>query len=479
MGAAARYRPCGGPLCVVNFTLEVLGLKKLASRRRTPFKIFVEGDFFTKLSFLVWGLSNMVRGQIVKGAIYLALEIAYFYFMLTSGVANLANMMTLGTVEQSLVLDTTQGIMVVQPGDNSMLMLLYGVITIVITVMAVVVWGTSVYSGEDCRQRKLAGRKVSGILDDVTSLFDTHIVRLFLCLPLIGILIFTVTPLIYMILMAFTNYDTDHQPPGHLFSWVGLQNFQSILNASGKLGSTFLPILGWTMIWAVIACFSCYFGGMFLAILINSKGIRFKKMWRTIFIFAMAIPSFVSLLVINTMLGQNGIINVLLQKWGFSTGALPFLTNATWARCTVLVVNLWLGIPSTMMMVTGILMNIPPELYESAAIDGASPVQQFVSITFPYMLQVTKPYLITNFIGNINNFGVIYFLTGGAPNSLDYYKGAGKTDLLVTWLYKLTAESNDYNLAATIGILIFVISAVFSMITYAKAGISQNEEELQ
>ena len=388
-------------------------------------------------------------------------------------------MITLGTVEQGMVMDPAQGILVMQPGDNSMLMLLYGVVAIVVTAMAIVVWVTSIYSGEECRQLKLASKKVPGILDDITSLFDTHIVRLFLCVPLIGILVFTVTPLIYMILMAFTNYDTDHQPPGHLFSWVGLENFRAILDASGKLGSTFLPILGWTLIWAVVACASCYFGGMFLAILINSKGIRFKKMWRAIFILAMAIPAFVSLLVINTMLGQYGIINVLLQNWGFTTGPLPFLTNATWARGTVIVVNLWLGFPSTMLMVSGILMNIPPELYESASIDGANPVQQFVSITFPYMLQVTKPYLITNFIGNINNFGVIYFLTAGAPSTLDYYKGAGKTDLLVTWLDKLTAESNDYNLAATIGILIFVISAVFSMVTYAKAGISQNEEALQ
>ena len=455
-------------------------MKKLkAAGRRTPITIFVEGDIFTKLSFVVWGLANMVRGQIVKGAIYLALEAAYFYFLFTSGITNFANMITLGTVEQGMVMDPAQGILVMQPGDNSMLMLLYGVVAIVVTAMAIVVWITSIYSGEECRQLKLAGKKVPGILDDITSLFDTHIVRLFLCVPLIGILVFTVTPLIYMILMAFTNYDTDHQPPGHLFSWVGLENFRAILDASGKLGSTFLPILGWTLVWAVVACASCYFGGMFLAILINSKGIRFKKMWRAIFILAMAIPAFVSLLVINTMLGQYGIINVLLQNWGFTTEALPFLTNATWARGTVIVVNLWLGFPSTMLMVSGILMNIPPELYESASIDGANPVQQFVSITFPYMLQVTKPYLITNFIGNINNFGVIYFLTAGAPSTLDYYKGAGKTDLLVTWLYKLTAESNDYNLAATIGILIFVISAVFSMVTYAKAGISQNEEALQ
>ena len=447
--------------------------------RRTPLTIFKEGDVFTKLSFLVWGLSNMVRGQIAKGAIYLAMEVAFVYYMITSGLTNLVNLTTLGTHEQGMVFNETLGIYEVQQGDNSMLMLLYGVVAIVVVAMAIVVWMTSVYSGEDARQRKISGRKVYGITDDITSLFDTHIVRLFLCLPLIGILVFTVTPLIYMILMAFTNYDANHQPPGHLFTWVGLENFRAIMDASGQLGATFLPILAWTLIWAVCACFSCYFGGMFLAILINSKRIKLKKVWRTVFVLAMAIPSFISLLVINTMLGNNGIINVLLQNWGFTTEALPFLTDATWARCTVIVVNLWIGIPATMLMTSGILMNIPAEQYESAAIDGANPFQQFVKITFPYMLQVTTPYLITNFIGNINNFGVIYFLTGGGPNTLEYYKGAGKTDLLVTWLYKLTNESNDYNLAATIGILIFIISAVFSMITYARAGISKNEEALQ
>lgn len=130
-------------------------------------------------------------------------------------------------------------------------------------------------------------------------------------------------------------------------------------------------------------------------------------------------------------------------------------------------------------MVTGILMNIPHELYESASIDGAGPVVQFVKITFPYMLFITTPYLIANLIGNFNNFGVIYFLTGGNPSTLDYYKGAGKTDLLVTWLYKLTRDSKDYNLAAAIGIIIFVISAVFSLISYARSGSMKQEEGFQ
>ena len=461
-----------------NFGGELMKEKR-KDRPRNPVSIFIDGDIFTKLSYVFWGLSNIVRGQVAKGALFLAIEVGYLYMMITSGFRNFANMFTLGSLEQGMIYDETQGIYVVQQGDNSMLMLLYGVLTLVITMMAVAVWIVSIYSGEDARQRKLAGKKVYTLKDDIVCLFDTHIVRLFLSVPLLGIIVFTVTPLIYMILMAFTNYDAEHQPPGHLFDWVGLENFRAILDASGKLGATFLPILGWTLIWAVIACFSCYFGGMFLAILINSKGIKFKKFWRTIFIFAMAIHSFVSLLVINTMLGKNGIMNVLLQNWGFISGALPFLTNAAWARGTVIVVNLWLGIPITMLMVSGILMNIPTDLYESANLDGANPAQQFVYITFPYMWQVTTPYLITNFISNINNFGVIYFLTEGAPKTLDYYKGAGKTDLLVTWLYKLTSESNDFNLAATIGILIFVLSAVFSLVTYRLAGISQNEEALQ
>lgn len=218
---------------------------------------------------------------------------------------------------------------------------------------------------------------------------------------------------------------------------------------------------------------------MFLAILINSKGIHGKKVWRTIFVTTMAIPAFISLLIVSSMLGENGIVNVLLQQWGFTTKALPFLTNGTWAKWTVIIVNMWIGIPVTMLMVSGILMNIPAELYESAKMDGANPFVTFRKITFPYMWFITTPYLITNLISNFNNFGVIYFLTGGKPSSLEYYKSAGKTDLLVTWLYKLTKDSSDFNLAATIGIVIFLISAGVSLLTYSKSNALKNEEGFQ
>lgn len=441
--------------------------------------IFRRGDFFTKLSFVVFGAANIAHKQIIKGLIFLAIEAAYIYYMVVGGVKNVINLTTLGTQQQGLVFNPATGIMEMSQGDNSMLILLWGVVTCVLTVAMLAIWVVQIYSGEMARQTDASGRRPMTIVEDVKALFDDNIHRLLLAIPVAGLLVFTVMPLIYMILMAFTNYDQNHQPPGNLFTWVGLDNFRALISSSADLSSTFWPVLGWTVIWGVIATFSCYFGGMILAMIINSKGIRAKKMWRTIFVTTMAIPSFISLLVMRTMLGDQGIINVLLKQLGFIENPLPFLTDVTWARCTVIIVNLWVGIPVTMLMVTGILMNIPSELYESARIDGANPIIQFAKITFPYMWFITTPYLISNLIGNFNNFGVIYFLTGGSPSTLSYYKGAGKTDLLVTWLYKLTRDSKDFNLAATIGIVIFVISAVFSLYSYSRSKSMKEEDSFQ
>ena len=453
--------------------------KKKIKKRDSLASIFLKGDIFSKLSFVIWGLSNIVRGQIVKGFLFLAMEIGFIVFMVQFGFGFLADIITLGTQEQGMVFNEQTGIYEIAQGDNSMLILLYGVVTIVVVCAFLGVWYVSIRSGELARQLKLQNKKIPGIIDEIKQLFDTNIHRLFLAVPMVGIAVFTVMPLIYMILIAFTNYDANHQPPGNLFDWVGLKNFRMLFSSADSLSATFWPVLAWTIIWGFVATFSCYFGGMFLAMLINSKGIHGKKIWRTIFVIAMAIPAFISLLVVSTMLGERGIINVLLQQWGFTTQALPFLTNPTWAKCTIIIVNLWIGIPVTMLMTSGILMNIPAELYESAKIDGAGPVVTFAKITFPYMWFITTPYLISNLIGNFNNFSVIYFLTNGGPLSLDYYKGAGKTDLLVTWLYKLTKDSKDYNLAAAIGIIIFVISATISLITYSKSNALKNEEGFQ
>ena len=176
----------------------------------------------------------------------------------------------------------------------------------------------------------------------------------------------------------------------------------------------------------------------------------------------------------RSMLQPTGIVNTLLLKYGLIDTALPFLSSATWARVTVIVINLWVGIPYTLLQVTGILQNIPGELYEAAKIDGANAVQIFFKITLPYMLFVMTPYLITQFTVNINNFNVIYLLSGGNPTSVD--ATAGKTDLLVTWLYKLTVDKNYYNLGAVIGIMTFIVLAIVALITYRNTASYKDEE---
>ena len=296
--------------------------------------------------------------------------------------------------------------------------------------------------------------------------------------PVLLVLAFTLLPLIFMVLIAFTNFDKMHQPPGNLFTWVGFSNFTAMLGGNAQLGYTFFNLLLWTLIWAVFATFSNYLFGMILALMINKKGIRFKRFWRTVFIMTIAVPQFVSLLLMSQVLADEGALNVLLRELNVISGSVPFLTNGTLAKVTVILVNMWVGIPYTMLITSGILMNIPADMYESARIDGAGPVRMFFSITLPYMLFVTTPYLITQFVNNINNFNVIYLLTRGGPLTLDYYK-AGETDLLVTWLYKQTVDEQNYNVAAVIGVIVFLITAAASLFVYNTSASANKEEEFQ
>lgn len=455
---------------------------KIVQTIRKHFSLYPEamlqGDIFTRLSFVILGAGNLFRGQIVKGLIFLFLEIGFIFYMVTVGIEAVKGFITLGTVEQGWVFDEKKGIEVMAAGDNSMLMLLYGIVSIILIIGFLAIWRMNIKSAYEVQKLAAAGGKVPKLRDDINMLLDKKAHITLLCLPVMGICIFTILPLIYMILVAFTNYDSTHQPPGKLFDWVGFQNFVTLLKTDSPLGASFWPILGWTICWAVIATVTCFLAGIILALWINSKIVKGKKFWRTMFVFSVAVPQFVSLLVMKTMLQPEGALNVLLRNAGWIEESLPFLTNATWARVAVIIINLWLGAPYTMLISTGILMNIPSELYEAAQIDGANGATIFRKITLPYIMFVMTPYLITQFIGNVNNFNVIFLLTGGGPSTLDYYQ-AGKTDLLVTWLYKLTTGSKDYSFASVIGILVFLISAVVSLLTYRKTPSYNNEEGFQ
>ena len=425
-----------------------------------------EGGLETKLSMFLMGFGNMVHGQKVKGLLYLAVEVIYLVFMAVNGVGFLRMLGSLGSEPQKEIWDEASQVYLYTKGDQSVLILLYGVATVLLTIFMVCMWRGALRSAYKAECLDKAGKHVNNFAEDLKSLFHENLYRLFMTPPMAFIFMFTILPLIFMICMAFTNYS---RLDNHLmlFDWVGLDNFKALFDSSSILGSTFWSVLGWTLIWAFFATFSNYIFGMILSLMINRKGTRAKGFWRFCFVLSCAVPMFVSLLIMRTMLQPNGAVNVLLRNLGWiaKDASLPFFTDPTWARVTVIVINIWVGVPYTLLQLTGVLQNIPGELYEAAKVDGANAFQTFTKITLPYMLYVTTPYLIVTFTGNVNNFNVIYLLSGGDPIT-DLSSTAGKTDLLVTWLYKLTIDKQYYNIGAVIGILTFVILAIGALITY-------------
>ena len=439
---------------------------------------FRMGNAITKASFFIFGLGNFLNKQIARGIAFLAIEIGYLVYMITFGIGALGDMVTLGTQQQGEVYNEALGIYEYSKGDNSMLCLLFGVVTIMLTIAIVFFASMSMKSAFATQYRKEHGMPVPTFRDDLHSIKEENLHIAMMAFPIVGVLTFTIVPLIYTILVAFTNYDRDHQPPGNLFDWVGLENFSSFLATGGRLASTFWPVLGWTLIWAVFATVTCYVGGLILALLINRKGTRIKGFWRFMFVISIAVPQFVTLLSMRTIFAENGPFNVILKQIGLIDEPIYWFTDPTLARIVIICINFWIGVPFTMLSTTGILQNIPAELYEAAKIDGANAFTIFWKITMPYMVFVMTPNLITSFTGNINNFNVIFLLSGGGPDNINYYF-AGDTDLLVTWLYKLTINQKDYNLGAVIGILTFIVLASVSLITYRNTASYKDEGAFQ
>ncbi|MBR2341103.1 MAG: sugar ABC transporter permease [Clostridia bacterium] len=448
--------------------------------------VFKDGSWQTRLSFFLPGAGLLLRKQFLKGALYALLTIAFIAYMLSSGGKFLAHLFSgdLGTVISGEVWNEELQIFEKVRGDNSFLILLYGVVTIVVVIVYAWLWTTNVLTSAKNDEILKSGGQVSSFRQDLGIFLNKkfHIPLLFP--PFLGLIVFTVMPLIFMVLIAFTNYDYQHMPPGKLFDWVGFENFRALFSLSGGSSSfaiVFLRVLLWTFVWAFFATFSNYFLGMLIALMINRRGIKLKKLWRTLFVIAIAIPQFVTLLLMQKILDTDGILNKLL-----GTNILWLTDQRNFSilpRIMIILVNVWIGVPYTLLMCSGILMNIPSDYFEAARIDGASPIKIFFKITLPYTLHVTTPYLITQFVGNINNFNVIWLLTKGGPVDNIYYGGgtqAQSTDLLVTWLYRLTTDVNPkYNVASVIGIVIFVICSFMSIITYNRSASARNEEEFQ
>jgi len=453
-----------------------------------------DSNLGTKLSHFIMGSGNIYHKQYIKGLLFLAIQVGFLVVFFTNpvvgrsvtnhpvlgpivvdpgtpiGYKSLGNLITLGTNEGSLFTSA----------DNSMLMLLFGVLMVVMIILFIATWLANIKSSYKAQVDMAKGKKPTTIKEDIKALFDSKFHVLLLTPTIIGVSLFTIIPTIFMILIAFTDYGKGVVAGSDLFNWVGFDNFAAVFESDSEIGQRFLPVLGWTLTWAFFATFSNYIAGILLALLINKYEIRLKKMWRTIFVLTIALPQFITLLAVRSLISELGPFNQMLLNLGILEQPMAFLgqaDSATTARISVLVINLWIGIPYTMLMTSGILMNVPKDTYEAAQIDGATKFQAFRHITVPYIVFVTTPYLITSFIGNITSFNIIYLLTAGDPGVPGNY--AGKTDLLVTWLFELTIEQGDYNVGSVIAIFTFIITATATLLTYRHSKAYKEEDTFQ
>ncbi len=476
-----------------NKAHELTFFEKLGKRFSDFRKRFEDSSLGTKLAHFIFGAGNFYHKQYVKGAIFLLLQIAILAVMIFCPSINgtpygwkaLANL-PLKNLSEGGGFDPLTGHFT--SGSDCKLMILFGFVTIALIIIYFMLWNMSIASSYKADMDKKIGKKPTTFKEDMAELLDGKFHVLMLTPTCIAATVFTILPTIFMIALAFTTYNSqDMNDLGtNLFRWNGLQNFAAVFTGEGSLGmeikNRFLPVLGWTFIWAIFATLSCYFGGIILALLINKKGLNGKKVFRTIFIFTIAVPQFISLLAVRNLLGEYGPFNQFLKDLGWITESIGFLGLKTGdseklAKVMVIIVNMWVGIPYTMLMTSGILMNIPADLYEAARVDGASTFKMFFKITLPYVIFITTPYLISSFIGNINSFNTIFLLTGGGPTYTGYQ--AGGTDLLVTWLYKVTIDQGSYNTGAVIGIFTFIITATITLITYRRSKAYNEEDTFQ
>jgi len=406
------------------------------------------------------GLSHLLYlKEYLKGALYALVELVFIALLPNVIIKKLVGLITLGSPQPDVA---------VKNRDNSIFMLIDGILVLAIIAIFVAAYVISVRSaeksyGDYCRTGRFPSQKSS-----MSELGNRAFPLAGLTPLLIMLLVFVVVPLLFSIAVAFTNYSApDHIPPKNTVDWVGFQNFKELMGGGGTWSVGFARIAVWTLVWAVLSTFTCYFGGLLVAVILQENKIKFKPVFRFIFILPYAVPSVITMLIWKNLLnGTFGTVNRTLQQIGLlgPDATIPWLGNATLAQIMCIVINLWAGFGYFMMLSMGTMTAIPQDLFEAARIDGAGKGQVLRHITMPLVLYQTMPLIIMSFTHNINNFGIIYFLTGGDPVVADSTTTmAGGTDILVTWIYKLTITLLKYNYASVIAVLIFLVLAPFAV----------------
>jgi len=413
------------------------------------------------LSIVFAGLGQLYNRRFLKGTTFIIIEIAFLTTMLESINYGLWGLRTLGTI----------------PGtDHSIRLLVLGILSLIVTIIVITLYIFNVIDAKKQAEKLRNGWKPLKLKASIREFYD-YAFPYIMTLPGLLLMIFVVIfPLLFSVLLAFTNYNLYHSPPRNLVEWVGFDNFSNLLTVP-IWQDTFLSVFSWTVVWTVVATTLQIALGFFLAVLVNDPRVKFKKLIRTILILPWAVPAFVTILVFSAMFNDDfGAINRDIIIPYFGGDGIPWLSNPFYTRIAIIMIQTWLGFPFIFALITGILQSISQDWYEAADIDGASRFQKFKNITFPHVMFATAPLLIMQYASNFNNFNVIYLFNEGGPPVRG--QNAGGTDILISWVYKLTFDTNNYSMAAVISIIMGLIVSIFAFYQFRKTRSFKEEGEI-
>lgn len=411
---------------------------------------------------LVPGIGQIYNGQKIKGLFFLGIFLVFLGEIFFWGSDFLNNIITLGKVPIK---------------DNSLFYLVEGTIQILIIVVFLFFWIISMVDVRNVKKKKEQGEKINRTIKEHWITVSKQGFPYLLTIPAyIFMLISIVFPVLVSILISFTNYDFEHTPPAQLLNWVGLDNFSTIVT-NELIRNTFFKVLEWTLIWTFTATTLQIVIGITLAVILNKEGLKFKRIFGVIFLLPWAVPAFITIMSFSNIFSDSAgaintqvipLINTIFPF--FDLTSIPWKTDPFWTKVAIVLVQGWIGFPYIYIMVSGILQSIPKDLYEAATVDGATSFQRFRSITLPSILLIAAPTFITQYVGNFNNFSTIYLFNNGGPGSVGV--GAGETDILISWIYKLvTGNSPQYSFAAAVTLVIsfFIIASSLLVFKRTKA----------
>ena len=422
------------------------------SRRKTPEEVHKNFPINTLISAPFPGVGQILNKQYLKGIIFLLGTLFVYLVAIPYGLGygNYQGEGFYGLV--SLAADGARM-------DRSIIFMIEGIIAIMFAIIAIFILVASFRDVKKTETENIKGVRVKTWFETTENIEREGFPYLVSVPAYILIMFIVLIPVITTFLISFTNMNPDNQTK---FAWAGISNYALVAKGQGIAGGAFWLILRWTLLWTVGATTFAIAIGFILSLIVNQDRVKGKKIFRTIYILPWAVPAFITIMFFSLMVSRGGPLTNIIN--GVFNTNLDIKNSTNLTRIFLILLQGWLGSAYVFLLSTGVLQGIPKDLYEAAEIDGAKGFQQTLRITIPLVLFQTAPLLINQYTFNFNNFSIIYLFNRGGPFFPSLYGNlAGSSDLLISYIYKLTVENQYQGIGAAITI---VISLVLMFVSY-------------